>query len=121
MQLLIREASGLTAKLVKALSARESDTVPVLLDGPYGGLEGDLAIYEHVILIAGGTGITFVKPVLEDLLYRMQYTTTKTSTVELVWSVRSAGEWRCLPLRRPVRVTECISLGQNLSSGCRTI
>ena len=92
MQLLIREASGLTAKLVKALSARESDTIPVLIDGPYGGLEGDLTIYEHVVLVAGGTGITFVKPVLEDLLHQMQYTTTKTTSIELIWSVRSAGE-----------------------------
>lgn len=91
MQLLIRQASGLTAKLVKALSKRESDTVPVLIDGPYGGPEGDLTLYEHVILVAGGTGITFVKPVLEWLLIQMQYKTTKTSTVEVVWSVRSAG------------------------------
>lgn len=96
MQLLIRQASGLTAKLVKALSKRENDTVPVLIDGPYGGVEGDLTLYEHVILVAGGTGITFVKPVLEWLLLQMQYTTTKTSTIELVWSVRSAGEFTSL-------------------------
>lgn len=99
MHLLIRQASGLTAKLVKALSACESDTVPVLLDGPYGGLEGDFTLYEHVILLAGGTGITFVKPVLEWLLIQMQYTTCKTSSVELIWSVRHAGEF-CLKLNQ---------------------
>ena len=92
MQLLIQKASGLTAKLFKTLSARKSETIPVLIDGPYGGLEGDLTIYEHVILVAGGTGITFAKPVLEDLLQRMQYSRTKTTTIELIWCVRTAGE-----------------------------
>lgn len=107
MHLLIRQASGLTAKLVKALSKRESDTVPVLIDGPYGGVEGDLTLYEHVILIAGGTGITFVKPVLEWLLLQMQYTTTRTSTIEVVWSVRSAGELFSLFLLFPSPISYC--------------
>lgn len=92
MQLLIQQASGLTAKLFKTLSACKSDTIPVLIDGPYGGLEGDLTIYEHVILFAGGTGITFAKPVLEDLLQRMESSTSKIKTVELIWCVRTAGE-----------------------------
>lgn len=97
MSLLIRSASGLTHKLRNHLSARQAagkgDTIPVLLDGPYGGLEGDLGIYEHALLIAGGTGITFVLPVLEDLIERMTFEPHKTAckSVDIVWSIRSEG------------------------------
>lgn len=98
MTLLIRSASGLTQKLRNHLCARQAagkgETIPVLLDGPYGGLEGELGIYEHAVLIAGGTGITFVLPVLEDLVEKMALEPEKTvcKSVELVWSVRSEGE-----------------------------
>lgn len=99
MELLIREASGLTQKLRHALSKRMSGTIGVLLDGPYGGLEGNLALYEHVVLVAGGTGITFVRPVLEHLIEQLQYNTTKTKTVQVIWSVKTAGESWALQVR----------------------
>ena len=98
MTLLIRSASGLTHKLRNHLSARgaagKGDTIPVLLDGPYGGLEGDLSIYEHVLLIAGGTGITFVLPVLEELIDKMAFEPNKVvcKSVDIVWSLRSEGK-----------------------------
>ena len=90
-------ALGLSGDL-RHLSARSAagmgDTIPVLLDGPYGGLEGDLSIYEYVLLIAGGTGITFVFPVVEELIDKMAFEPNKTvcKSVDIVWSLRSEGE-----------------------------
>ena len=94
MVLLIREASGLTQKLRSYLSRTDTGkTVPVLLDGPFGGLEGDLSIYEHNVLIAGGTGITFVLPVLQDLVQQMVYDeeTTVCKSIDVIWSIKKEG------------------------------
>jgi NAD(P)H-flavin reductase len=62
----------------------------VFLDGPFGGVHNDLSIYEHVVLIAGGTGITFVMPVLQDLIRKMKADCVCKS-IQVLWSVREEG------------------------------
>ncbi|KAJ9100909.1 hypothetical protein QFC20_005325 [Naganishia adeliensis] len=50
---------------------RESVTsVRVLLSGPYGGLKLDMASYGSVLLIAGGSGVTFMLGCIEECLTR---------------------------------------------------
>src|ERR1700761_813038 len=39
-------------------------TVMVMLDGPYGGCSIDLGEYETVLLVAGGSGVTFTLALL---------------------------------------------------------
>ena len=89
MILFIREAAGLTQKLRAKLEKSAQNSIPVLLDGPYGGLEFDLSAYEHVLLIAGGVGITFILPILQDVVHKMEHG-GKCKTVQLIWSVRTA-------------------------------
>ncbi|KAK1220215.1 hypothetical protein PQX77_017035 [Marasmius sp. AFHP31] len=88
---LIRQANGLTKKLAKYLAKRDgAKSIPVLLDGPFGGLGHDISIYEHVHLVAGGTGITFVLPVLQDLVRKSNLggESVACKSIHLVWSVR---------------------------------
>lgn len=47
-----RVGGGITARLA---NPGEKD-VRVLLDGPYGGIGGDLRIYDRVLLVGGGSG-----------------------------------------------------------------
>jgi len=100
MVLLIRSASGLTQKLYANLGARDNQkSIACLLDGPYGGLDKDLSIYEEVLLIAGGTGITFVKPILEELVQQKHWNPeTACRNVTLIWSVRTEGKPKELAL-----------------------
>ncbi|KAL0062973.1 hypothetical protein AAF712_010104 [Marasmius tenuissimus] len=76
---LIRQANGLTKKLAKYLAKHDAKSIPVLPDGPFGGLGHDISIYDHVLLVAGGTGVTFVVPVLQDLIRK---------SIHVLWSVR---------------------------------
>ena len=60
------------------------------VDGPY-GYSMDPAMFEHPIFIAGGTGATFVFPVLLDLMRRMARNPSQilVKRTRLVWTSRS--------------------------------
>ncbi|KAL0570684.1 hypothetical protein V5O48_011272 [Marasmius crinis-equi] len=113
MVVLIRQANGLTKKLVKHLSHCETTkTIPVILDGPYGGVGHDLSIYEHVLLFAGGTGVTFTLPALQDLVRKSNAGDVVCNSIELVWSVREEGDlsWMMDEIRETVRKALSISV-----------
>lgn len=67
-------------------------TVSVMLDGPYGGCSVDLGTYETVVLVAGGSGITFTLGLLDDLVGRCvnlgRRGGERTRVVEFIWYIR---------------------------------
>ncbi|KAG1847157.1 iron reductase [Suillus subalutaceus] len=80
----------------------ESDSaafVQVMLDGPYGGSSVDLGLYESVLLIAGGSGVTFTLGLLDDIVGRCvklgRSQGERTRRIEFTWCIRSFGqiEW----------------------------
>lgn len=78
---------------------RENVTsVRVLLSGPYGGLKLDMASYRSVLLIAGGSGITFMLGCVEECLTRKRALCVAgregdgPRKVECVWVVRDMSE-----------------------------
>jgi ferric-chelate reductase len=77
------------------LIAGDGTPVTVMLDGPYGGLAIDLGTHEHVLLLAGGSGLTFALGVLDDLVGRIarhgRAGGEVTRRVELAWCIRSFG------------------------------
>jgi ferric-chelate reductase len=70
--------------------------VQVMLDGPYGGCSLDLGAHEHVLLVAGGSGLTFVLGVLDDLVGRIvrkgRAGGERTKRIHVKWCIRSFGE-----------------------------
>ncbi|KAI0015109.1 ferric reductase like transmembrane component-domain-containing protein [Xylariomycetidae sp. FL0641] len=95
---ILRAKSGETKKLaelaLKKLSATSEDaqapTTPVVLTGPYGdAITRSLEPHANVLCVAGGTGITYVLPVLLDLLARPPVPDRK---LQLVWAVRRAAD-----------------------------
>lgn len=61
------------------------------IDGPYGHTT-DPAVFESAVFIAGGSGITYVLPVLLDLLRRVDRgQVTLTKRVRVLWTMRSRG------------------------------
>ncbi|KAK4941335.1 hypothetical protein LTR10_018745 [Elasticomyces elasticus] len=65
-------------------------TTPVILAGPYGGsIMNQLQPDTNVLCVAGGTGVTFVLPVL---LKMVKDTAQSDRKIELVWVVRRSGD-----------------------------
>lgn len=69
--------------------------VKVLIDGPYGGLSLDMASYSTVLLIAGGSGITFALGAAEETMRQRQ----SSVRIQLVWVVRDVSTVEALAPR----------------------
>lgn len=62
--------------------------------GPYGGPRyHDFARSQGVLLVAGGSGITFALAILEDLIGAALQGNSNIQNVLLVWSVREKGNY----------------------------
>lgn len=72
--------------------------VRVMLDGPYGGCAIDLGACECVLLVSGGSGVTFALGLLDDLVGRCVKLGRRngevTTRVEFAWCIRSFGALR---------------------------
>ena len=58
----------------------------VMVDGPYGGVPS-LEAYDHVYLLAGGTGVSLTLPLLADLVEGA----SKNESIEFVAAVKKRG------------------------------
>ncbi|WFD44145.1 hypothetical protein MPSI1_002811 [Malassezia psittaci] len=70
----------------------QSARVTALLDGPY-GFTTDPASYEHVLLFAGGSGVSYVLPIAMHLLRRCaeQDPRVLTKRLRFVWTAHTTG------------------------------
>ena len=95
---ILRAKRGETKKLAeiaakKAGSTSGVATTPVILTGPYGeSLMDAMTADTNVMCIAGGTGITYVLPVLLELA---RHPRPSGRSIELIWAMRHANnvEW----------------------------
>lgn len=89
MVLVFRPFSGFTKKVLNsALDHGPWWTYHAFVDGPYGGMRRQMDSFEHVVLVAGGTGITAIVSHLLDLIKRMRDGKAVTKTVHLVWALK---------------------------------
>ncbi|RDA95000.1 hypothetical protein CP533_0133 [Ophiocordyceps camponoti-saundersi (nom. inval.)] len=82
---IIRSRGGETRKLAKL--ADGSTSTPVLLTGPYGEDLMSRVATSNIICVAGGTGISYVLPLLLRLA-QQQHQSVTDRRIGLVWAVR---------------------------------
>lgn len=89
MVLVFRPFEGFTKKVVEsALEHGPWHTYRAFLDGPYGGMRRTIESFDHVVMIAGGSGITAIVSQLLDLIKRMRDGKAVTKTVQVVWAMK---------------------------------
>jgi predicted ferric reductase len=94
--LVFRPFGGFTRKVLDtAISNGPFKTYRAYLDGPYGGMQRELAAFDTVILFAGGSGITAIVSQLLNLIKRMRDGKAVTKKIEVVWSLKrlEAMDW----------------------------
>ncbi|KAI0540851.1 hypothetical protein GGR58DRAFT_459214 [Xylaria digitata] len=93
LDLLIRAYSGFTSELLK--HAQLNSTVSVRLDGPYGSQDplSMLRANKTTVLIAGGSGIAVVFPLLWDLAIEHP----GTRKIYLMWVIHSRSQRSWVP------------------------
>lgn len=89
MVLVFRPFGGFTKKVLEsALEHGPWHTYRAFIDGPYGGMTRSMDSFDHVVLFAGGSGITALISQLLDLIKRMRDGKAVTKTVQVVWALK---------------------------------
>lgn len=89
MVLVFRPFGGFTQKVLNsALEHGPWHTYRAFIDGPYGGMTRSMDAFDHVVLFAGGSGITAIVSQLLDLIKRMRDGKAITKTVHVVWALK---------------------------------
>jgi hypothetical protein len=82
---------GFTRKLDEYAQSHDGASVTAIVDGPY-GRPPPVNSFSTVVLIAGGSGVSFTLPLLLDVVAAARRKQSPVKRVVFVWSLRSAGE-----------------------------
>ncbi|KAL5353666.1 hypothetical protein ACLOAV_001705 [Pseudogymnoascus australis] len=91
-----RPFGGFTRKVLETATEKGPfQTYRAYLDGPYGGMQRELAAFETVVLIGGGSGITAIVSQLLNLIKRMRDGKAVTLKIEVIWALKrlEAMDW----------------------------
>lgn len=96
MSLVFRPFNGFTRKVLETARAKGPYKIyRAFLDGPYGGMQRELAAFDDVIFFAGGSGITAIASQLLNLIKKMRDGKAVTKNVRVIWALKrpAAMEW----------------------------
>lgn len=87
----VKSKDGITKTLMKIAQQNHIErTAKVLVEGPYGGHDTQMELaYEHIILVAGGSGVTSVLPLLTELSRKIGRERNVLKEIRFIWAVRS--------------------------------
>ncbi|WVQ74100.1 hypothetical protein IAR50_003687 [Cryptococcus sp. DSM 104548] len=81
LTLLISTRSGITQRITHAAINHPHKSIPVTIQGPFGGLGERLERFDRILIICGGVGAAFGWPIVSKF--------GKEGKVKMVWSARS--------------------------------
>ncbi|KAI1614006.1 metalloreductase transmembrane component [Exophiala viscosa] len=89
MTLVFRPFSGFTRKALEtAVQKGPYKTYRAFVEGPYGGMQRQMASFDQVVFFAGGSGITAIASQLLDLIKRMRDGKATTAKVHVIWAMK---------------------------------
>lgn len=89
MTLVFRPFGGFTRTVYNtAMEKGPFKTYRSFIDGPYGGMQREMAAFDTVVFFAGGSGITAIASQLLELIKRMREGKAVTKRVQVVWAMK---------------------------------
>ncbi|KAJ5474360.1 Riboflavin synthase-like beta-barrel [Penicillium sp. IBT 31633x] len=90
MTLVFRPFQGFTREVVqKALEHGPFKIYSAFVEGPYGGMQREIAAFDDVIFFAGGSGITAIVSQLLDLIKKIRDGKAMAKSVKVIWALKS--------------------------------
>ncbi|OWZ18780.1 Ferric reductase [Phytophthora megakarya] len=120
----IKALGGWTTKLLTAALKREASamrvagpsTLDLLVDGPYGKMSLDLitpTVYSHMVLFAGGIGMTPMRSIVNYLHHECYYRSRGVIPhVRFIWSVKDMETISSLLAREEPRRDSCLDVDE---------
>jgi len=90
LQIVISSRDGFTRDLFSLASKSPGALLRASCDGPYGTLP-NFARFDHVVLVAGGSGATFTIGVALDLIHKLSSNAAKP-VIHFIWVIRDDGK-----------------------------
>lgn len=88
--LVFRPFHGFTRKVFrKAVENGPFRTYTAFLEGPYGGMQREMAAFDDVIFFAGGSGITAIASQLLALIKKIRDGKAITKSVKVIWALKN--------------------------------
>ncbi|KAJ5372893.1 hypothetical protein N7517_004899 [Penicillium concentricum] len=90
MTLVFRPFKGFTRDVFQeALERGPYKTYSAFVEGPYGGMQREIAAFDDVIFFAGGSGITAIASQLLDLIKKIRDGKAIVKSVKVIWALKS--------------------------------
>ncbi|KAJ5824861.1 Riboflavin synthase-like beta-barrel [Penicillium robsamsonii] len=90
MTLVFRPFKGFTRDVFQeALEHGPYKTYSAFVEGPYGGMQREIAAFDDVIFFAGGSGITAIASQLLDLIKKIRDGKAIAKSVKVIWALKS--------------------------------
>jgi len=86
----VRPAGDWTSRLKTLVESNKQ--IWVRVDGPYGHLNLNYRRYEHILLVAGGVGITPVIGFLKTIYFNPKLVQSRIRNVTTIWAIRAEAE-----------------------------
>lgn len=95
LALVFRPFRGFTRQVYKKALEQPYKTHTAFLEGPYGGMQREMAAFDDVIFVAGGSGITAIASQLLNLIKKMRDGKALTKSVRIIWALKTPDtmEW----------------------------
>lgn len=92
LEFVIKIHDGVTSSLAQMIAKRNavSVKVPITVEGPYAS-RPRTEEFDHVLLLGGGSGITFVSSVLSDIV-RLGREGSAVKDLKFVWAIQHIGQ-----------------------------
>ena len=89
MILVFRPFQGFTREAFqKALEHGPYKIYSAFVEGPYGGMQREMAAFDDVVFFAGGSGITAIASQLLDLIKKIRDGKAITKSVKVIWALK---------------------------------
>ncbi|KAJ5171108.1 uncharacterized protein N7500_003891 [Penicillium coprophilum] len=88
--LVFRPFKGFTRQVFQeAIERGPYNTYSAFVEGPYGGMQREIAAFDDVVFFAGGSGITAIASQLLDLIKKIRDGKAITKSVKVIWALKS--------------------------------
>lgn len=118
----IQPRGGITARLASLAAQRPGTEQTVLLEGPYGGLAAsagkDLARFDLVLVISGGSGSGFSLGIVDAVLASSSHSSSSTPALQTIFATRnqSMAEWYVEEIESRISTSNVSTRGGDVSA-----